>query len=68
MDLESPSLLTSGQVAQMFDVDPATVRRWANSGVLRTVRVGNGHRRYLPDEVEALYRVSWYSRKAKAAV
>jgi excisionase family DNA binding protein len=49
-----PELLTPGEVAQMFRVDPKTVTRWAQSGRLRSVRTIGGHRRYYKTEIEAL--------------
>jgi excisionase family DNA binding protein len=39
-------LLTPGEVAKMFRVDPKTVTRWAKAGYLRSVRTPGGHRRY----------------------
>jgi excisionase family DNA binding protein len=62
-----PQLMTSSEVATLFEVDPATVRRWADDGLLQTIRVDRGHRRYLADEVDALYQISWSSRKTKSA-
>lgn len=50
-------LLTPGQVAGLFGVDPKTVTRWARAGRLTTVRTLGGHRRYYFDEVEALRHV-----------
>jgi len=47
-------LLTPGEVAEMFHVDPKTVSRWANSGKLSSARTLGGHRRYLESEVRAL--------------
>ena len=47
-------LMTSGDVAQLFGVDPKTVARWADAGKLRALRTLGGHRRYRPDEVRAL--------------
>ena len=46
-------LMTPQEVAQLFRVDPKTVTRWANRGLLRTVRTIGGHRRYPRSEVEA---------------
>ena len=46
-------LLTPGEVARMFRVDPKTVTRWANSGRLSPIRTLGGHRRYRRSEVEA---------------
>lgn len=49
-------LLTPGQVAHMFSVDPKTVTRWAQAGKLTAIRTLGGHRRYRAAEVEALTR------------
>ena len=47
-------LLTPGEVAALFRVDPKTVTRWAKAGKLSTIRTLGGHRRYLASEVHAL--------------
>jgi excisionase family DNA binding protein len=47
-------LLTPGEVAGMFRVDPKTVTRWARDGKLTSIRTLGGHRRYLEAEVRAL--------------
>lgn len=44
-------LLTPGQVAAMFHVDPKTVTRWAHAGRLGSVRTPGGHRRFREAEV-----------------
>lgn len=51
---EAPELLTPGEVAELFRVDPRTVSRWARDGKLATIRTLGGHRRYLAAEVEKL--------------
>lgn len=43
--------LTCGQVAAMFTVDPKTVTRWANAGLIPVVRTPGGRRRYPEAEV-----------------
>ena len=43
-------LLSPGQVAEMFSVDPKTVTRWAKAGKLTAVKTLGGHRRYHADE------------------
>jgi excisionase family DNA binding protein len=48
------SLLTPGEVAVMFRVDPKTVTRWAQAGKLSAVRTLGGHRRFLESEVMEL--------------
>lgn len=47
-------LLTPGEVARLFGVDPKTVSRWADAGKLDAMRTLGGHRRYRVGEVEAL--------------
>ncbi len=47
-------LLTPGEVAKLFHVNPRTVTRWARSGKITSVRTLGGHRRYLQREIESL--------------
>ena len=47
-------LLTPGEVARMFGVDPKTVTRWASAGKLNPLRTLGGHRRYRSTEVHQL--------------
>ena len=47
-------LLTPGEVAQMFRVDPKTVTRWASAGRIGSIRTPGGHRRFRETEVVAL--------------
>ena len=39
-------LMTPGEVALMFRVDPKTVTRWAKQGKLPCIFTPGGHRRY----------------------
>ncbi|BDO41894.1 MAG: excisionase [Cellulomonas sp. 73-145] len=52
--LPQGALLTPGEVAVMFRVDPKTVTRWAQAGKLSAVRTLGGHRRFHEDEVRQL--------------
>jgi excisionase family DNA binding protein len=52
--LTQDALLTPGEVAVLFRVDPKTVTRWAQAGKLSTVRTLGGHRRFHEDEVRQL--------------
>jgi excisionase family DNA binding protein len=45
------ALLTPGEVAALFRVDPKTVTRWAKAGKLTAIRTLGGHRRYRETEV-----------------
>jgi excisionase family DNA binding protein len=51
---EPDTLLTPGEVAAMFRVDPKTVTRWAKAGKLTAIRTLGGHRRYRASEVRRL--------------
>ena len=44
-------LLTRAEVAQLFQVSPSTVTRWAEAGMLPSVRTLGGHRRYEAKDV-----------------
>lgn len=47
-------LLTPGEVARLFGVNPKTITRWASIGKLSPIRTLGGHRRYRAEEVHAL--------------
>jgi excisionase family DNA binding protein len=47
-------LLTPGEVAVMFRVDPKTVTRWARAGKISAVRTLGGHRRFRASEIRRL--------------
>ena len=51
---EAERLLTPGDVARLFGVDPKTVSRWADAGKLQALRTLGGHRRYRATEVQEL--------------
>lgn len=46
-------LLTPAEVADAFHVNPKTVTRWADSGLLPAMRTLGGHRRFRRADVEA---------------
>jgi excisionase family DNA binding protein len=50
----SERLLTPGEVASLFRVDPKTVTRWATAGRIGSIRTPGGHRRFRESEVKAL--------------
>jgi excisionase family DNA binding protein len=56
VDGNSERLLTPGEVAALFRVDPKTVTRWAASGRISSIRTPGGHRRFRESEVRALLR------------
>ncbi len=53
MDI-SERLLTPGEVALLFKVDPKTVTRWADQGRIGSIRTPGGHRRFHESEVTGL--------------
>jgi excisionase family DNA binding protein len=54
MEGTSERLLTPGEVATLFRVDPKTVTRWAASGRISSIRTPGGHRRFREAEVREL--------------
>ncbi|HEX3186173.1 MAG TPA: helix-turn-helix domain-containing protein [Pyrinomonadaceae bacterium] len=59
--------LTSREVARVLSVSDASVKRWADSGLLPTEKTVGGHRRFRPDDVAAFRRTT-QARLAKARV
>ena len=51
---QAERLLTPGEVAALFRVDPKTVTRWASAGRISSIRTPGGHRRFRETEVRAL--------------
>lgn len=47
-------LLTPGEVAALWKVNPKTVTRWAAAGRIGSIRTPGGHRRFRESEVRAL--------------
>lgn len=47
-------LLTPGEVAELFRVDPKTPSRWAAAGKVSSIRTPGGHRRFRESEIRAL--------------
>lgn len=60
---DSDPVLTPGQVADLFRVDPRTVVRWAKAGRIPSFRTPGGHHRfrtsavrpYLPQQPEGAH-------------
>lgn len=46
------NMLTTGEVARLFNVHPSTVRRWSNRGIIKAYRIGpRGERRFRRDDI-----------------
>jgi len=52
--LNGDRLLTPGEVAALFRVDPKTVTRWAAAGKIKSIRTIGGHRRFRASDVRVL--------------
>ena len=50
----SEKLLTPGEVAELFKVNPKTVTRWARAGKITAIRTLGGHRRFDADEIRGI--------------
>jgi len=51
---EPERLLTPGEVARMFRVDPKTVTRWARAGKIFAIKTPGGHRRFKASQITEL--------------
>lgn len=63
-----PTLMTTGEVAEILRVDPRTVRTWANAGKLRVFVTPGGTRRYYLAQVLAIGDPSPANKAAWAKV
>ena len=51
---DADHLLTPGEVASLFRVDPKTVTRWASAGRIGSIRTPGGHHRFRESEVRRM--------------
>lgn len=58
--------LTSRETARILGVSEASVKRWADGGLLPTIRTAGGHRRFLPEDV-AVFQRSGFGHKTISA-
>ena len=50
------TLLTTGEVARIFNVHASTIRRWSDQGILKSRRIGpRGKRGFRREDVAVLY-------------
>jgi excisionase family DNA binding protein len=61
--IHADKLLTPGEVAKLFRVDPKTVTRWAWGGKLPSIQTPGGHRRFRERDVAALFAVGRTERR-----
>jgi len=50
------SLLTPGEVASLYRVDPKTVTRWVKAGRLSAFKTPGGHHRFFKDYIYKLLK------------
>lgn len=55
--MSNSSHLTTKEVARLCHVSDATVKRWEDSGILRSEKTGGGHRRFRAEEVARFQRL-----------
>lgn len=53
---------TPAEVAALFHVRRETVARWANAGLLPSIRTPGGHRRYPAAAMNQLLDLGWPNR------
>ena len=56
-----PMVLRINQVARTFEVSPDTVRRCADTGILRSHRLPSGERRFRREDVFMFHEL-WFAR------
>jgi excisionase family DNA binding protein len=50
------TMLTTGEVARIFNVHASTIRRWSEQGIIKSQRIGpRGARRFRREDVAVLY-------------
>jgi len=54
----SPAWLTLGAASRLLGVSESTIRRWADSGEIRSFRTAGGHRRVAADDIRAIVEQS----------
>jgi excisionase family DNA binding protein len=52
MASESEETVSTAKAAQLLEVGPSTVKRWADDGLLSCIRTAGGHRRFRRDTIE----------------
>ncbi len=55
LDKSSSTVLTPGEVADIFRVTPDAVRQWADDGKLASFKTPGGQRRFLRSDVERFF-------------
>ena len=53
-------LLSIGEAAERLGVSVGTLRSWADKGLVKTIRLPSGYRRFLHEDIEELRREMGY--------
>ena len=53
--MAAETLMTPGEVARIFGVNPKTVTRWAKQGKIPCIKTPGGHRRFRASVIKKLY-------------
>lgn len=51
---EPKELMTPSEVGKALRVDAKTVTRWAERGLLRSIKTPGGHNRFYADDIQAI--------------
>ena len=54
--MERKKTVGIGRAAQLLEVHPNTLRKWADEGLVPFLRLPSGHRRFVVEELEAFRR------------
>lgn len=65
--MQGAKSLTTKEVAKLCRVSDATVKRWAEAGILRSERTNGGHRRFRAEEVARFQRETGLGQKQSCA-
>lgn len=66
-DFVGRKTLTSRQAARLLGVSEASVKRWADSGLLPALRTAGGHRRFRPEDLAVFRHGALAARKGADA-
>lgn len=67
MEIVRARNLTSRETARLIGVSEASVKRWADSGLLPATKTAGGHRRFRPEDV-AIFKRSGLSEEGPRAI
>ena len=66
--MEQKHLLTASEASEYLHVAPVTLRRWEQAGVITPLRTNGGHRRYRPEDLDAVSRGTTLKKSRKLTI